>query len=252
MIALLEKKWVNIMVLKIIVLLIILTSFINAQEFNWVKGISGTVSPEFVSTDNLGNFYLTGYFSQTATFENKQIISSGNTDIFIAKYNTDGNLLWLKQAGGILPEAGEGITVDNFGNVNVTGYFQSTATFGSVILMGKGGFVTKISEKMGTIENTELEIPSKYTLSQNYPNPFNPSTSIKFEVPISSLVEISLYTVTGEFVKTLINESKSAGNYEILLEMNEKTSGVYIYVIKAIPEDGSQLFMQANKLVYIK
>jgi hypothetical protein len=55
----------------------------------------------------------------------------GNDDIFIAKYNADGTLLWAKQAGGNNTDNGRGISVLSDGSFFITGHFKRTATFGS-------------------------------------------------------------------------------------------------------------------------
>ncbi len=75
--------------------------------------------------------------------------------------------------------------------------------------------------------------PENFTLEQNFPNPFNPSTTIKFAVSERNLVQIRLYTIIGEEVLLLLNEEKERGWYEIKLNMNSFSSGVYIYRMNA-------------------
>jgi hypothetical protein len=54
------------------------------------------------------------------------------------------------------------------------------------------------------------DVPSLYLLRQNYPNPFNPSTSIKYELPRTSMVSLCVYDLLGREVSTLVNERKRA------------------------------------------
>ncbi len=92
----------------------------------------------------------------------------------------------------------------------------------------------------------EDQIPTKYSLSQNYPNPFNPSTTIHFSVPSSEFVTLKVFDVLGSEVAILINEEKSAGNYEVDFRASQFTSGVYFYTINA----GS--FIETKKMILMK
>jgi len=73
--------------------------------------------------------------------------------------------------------------------------------------------------------------PSTFELFQNYPNPFNPSTTIRYSIPQKSKVILKVFDVLGTEVTTLVNEEKSAGNYEIKFEGNGLVSGIYFYRI---------------------
>jgi hypothetical protein len=90
------------------------------------------------------------------------------------------------------------------------------------------------------------EIRFDYSLSQNYPNPFNPTTKISFSLANDGIVNIKLYDALGREVKTLINEHKNKGNYEIIFNASSLSSGVYFYRIEA------GKFSAAKKLQLIK
>jgi hypothetical protein len=83
--------------------------------------------------------------------------------------------------------------------------------------------------------NVLVGTPSSFELSQNYPNPFNPTTSIKFQIPQSSIVSLKIYNILGKEVAVLVNEFKEAGNYQINFDAGTKglTSGVYFYKLNA-------------------
>lgn len=97
------------------------------------------------------------------------------------------------------------------------------------------GFVYDVSDNVFTIDiisnlGEELEvIPTEFNLAQNYPNPFNPTTTIKYAVPKTSLVRITVYDLTGQEVATLVNEVKEVGTYEIKFDARNLASGVYLY-----------------------
>jgi hypothetical protein len=92
----------------------------------------------------------------------------------------------------------------------------------------------------------QVSLLSKFYLSQNYPNPFNPATVISYQMPVSSNVILKVYDVLGNEVATLVDEYKPAGVYEVELDANNLSSGVYFYRIQA----GS--FNQVRKMILIK
>jgi len=106
----------------------------------WAKkaGGAGNDRGYAVSTDASGNVFVTGIYSETATFETIQHQSAGGTDIFLAKYDASGNLLFAVTAGGPGDDAGWGIHSDVSGNTVITGEFSGAATFGSIQLQSAG------------------------------------------------------------------------------------------------------------------
>jgi hypothetical protein len=77
------------------------------------------------------------------------------------------------------------------------------------------------------------EVPSTMILHQNYPNPFNPATSITFELAQSESVELSVYTIMGQRVATLVNETRAAGAHTVSFDASGLSSGVYMYRLQA-------------------
>jgi hypothetical protein len=77
------------------------------------------------------------------------------------------------------------------------------------------------------------DLPQTYALDQNYPNPFNPSTTIKFKLPKSSIVRLSVYDMLGREVSVLVNERREAGVHEVKFDVSNLASGVYFYRIQA-------------------
>jgi hypothetical protein len=78
------------------------------------------------------------------------------------------------------------------------------------------------------IEN-EVEIPVNFSLGQNYPNPFNPLTTINYSIREAGNVEIKVYDLLGREVAVLVNDFKQAGNYEVTLNAQNLSSGIYFY-----------------------
>lgn len=89
-------------------------------------------------------------------------------------------------------------------------------------------------------------LPKEFALQQNYPNPFNPATSINYELPVTGLVILNIFDVTGKEVATLVNEQQNAGMYSVQFDGSNFASGVYFYRIQA----GE--FTQVKKMFLIK
>ena len=96
------------------------------------------------------------------------------------------------------------------------------------------------------VENSNPEIIKEYKLKQNYPNPFNPITKINYSLPQNGKIVLKVYNMLGQEVRTLVNEFKTAGNYEVDFNASSLSSGVYIYRIEASG------FSKSMKMVLLK
>jgi hypothetical protein len=92
----------------------------------------------------------------------------------------------------------------------------------------------------------EETIPSEYVVYQNYPNPFNPTTNIKFALPKSGHVKLTIYDALGREVETLINNELVSGTHTIEWTAKNMASGIYLYRIEA------DNFVKVNKMLLIK
>jgi len=88
--------------------------------------------------------------------------------------------------------------------------------------------------------------PKEFALLQNYPNPFNPLTVIRYQLPVSGHVRLTMYDVLGREVVSLVNESKAPGTYDISWDASNYPSGVYFYRLRA------GKFSDVKKLILIK
>jgi hypothetical protein len=103
-------------------------------KFYWVRQVVGPGEDEAmdVTVDADRNVYITGFVEGDANFSGTTIKSKGNKDIFIAKYSPDGNLIWVKNDGGLRNDAGYGIVAAPDGRIYVTGGFREKSTFGNI------------------------------------------------------------------------------------------------------------------------
>ena len=88
------------------------------------------------------------------------------------------------------------------------------------------------------IEGVESERPTAYRLSQNYPNPFNPETTIRYDVAKTGAVRLSVYALTGQLVRTLVDGGRPAGSYSVTWDGRDDASrnvasGVYLCRMEA-------------------
>jgi len=111
------------------------------------------------------------------------------------------------------------------------------------------GFFVSYDAEVGTDE--EESILSEFSLSQNYPNPFNPTTTIGFEIPFSTNVEIAVYSLTGKKIKTLTNSIYTTGFYNITWDGTDNfgtqvSSGIYYYKM------ATDLIVISKKMILMK
>ncbi|MCH8943127.1 MAG: T9SS type A sorting domain-containing protein, partial [Bacteroidetes bacterium] len=124
--------------------------------------------------------------------------------------------------------------------INSAGNFSDTS-----------GYYYKFTTLTVTAVDNEAIIPQEYATEQNYPNPFNPTTTIRFALPEASFVTLKIYNMLGQEVKTLVNEQKNAGTFNVQWKGdndsgNKVSSGTYIYRVIA----GSHIF--TKKMILLK
>jgi glucose/arabinose dehydrogenase len=120
------------------------------------------------------------------------------------------------------------------------------------------GIIYKFIDNSTSVENNLYD--RDYRLEQNYPNPFNPVTSIQYNIPnqlagrqdsqFSTLhsepVTLKIYDITGREVATLVNENQISGNYTIVWDGSEQSSGIYFYKLT------TNNFERVNKMILLK
>lgn len=155
------------------------------------------------------------------------------------KHLTDERNLFQRFVTGLADIDGDGYTDQ------VALQFDTDTFLGDARWYANPGAVTGIED------DAEASLPQKFALFQNHPNPFNPSTVIGYQLPEESPVTLSIFNLTGQKIKSLVNEKQSAGHKEITWDGYSDTgkkvsSGVYLYRLTA------GAFTQTKKMVYLR
>lgn len=149
---------------------------------------------------------------------------------------------------------GTGVGITNSGDI---------ARLRFKLLNGGAGEISFCDVSLRDAENKDLKplqkslsinsliLPTKHDLAQNYPNPFNSNTTISYQLPEAGNTELVVFNINGQLVKTLVNEKKEAGRYQVIWNGcgnagEHVSSGIYYYRIK------SGNFSKLIKMVFLK
>jgi hypothetical protein len=115
---------------------IFLSKFDSTGEFQWARTWGGVDGDAGWGTtiDGNGNVYITGCFSDIVDFDpgpgiNEHTSNGGYYDIFLSKFDSDGEFQWARTWGGVYKDTGYGVAIDGSGNAYVVGWFNYTADF---------------------------------------------------------------------------------------------------------------------------
>lgn len=216
--------------------------FIN-ENTGWVSGCCGM----FLKTTNAGNnwtpeVYLTpGYSIYSMKFVNE-------------------NMGWIVgDAGYILRTTDGGTRWDSLNsNTHKDLHGLSMVNGDTGFAVGYNGLILRTTNGGGSgfpigINQISSETPDGFHLYQNYPNPFNPKTIIEYQVSVLAQVELKVYDILGNEIKTLVNKKQNGGSYRVEFEGNGYPTGIYFYRIKIQSNNiTSGGFQQVRKMILIK
>nr|MBA2582829.1 SBBP repeat-containing protein [Bacteroidota bacterium] len=146
-----------------------LVKYDPAGNLIWIKneGGSSREAGMGVKAAKDGRIYVTGSFSSKASFGTQSVSSNGSSDIFVACFTKDGQVVWAKNAGGSLADAGLGIASDDDSNVYITGNYGISADFNGQVINGKDSaeiFIAKYDSngEFKWVMNIEGKLDTKY------------------------------------------------------------------------------------------
>jgi hypothetical protein len=156
--------------------------------------------------------------------------------------------------GAMIPLRIDGTDMDpSFGDTERTLIVQFGGSGGNVedwLRPGGWGFL-EVYSPTGVADAAPASAPKEFRLHANYPNPFNPSTTLRYDVPSKAKVTIQVFDLAGRLVKTLVDEEKSAGSYQISWDGKDElgravASGVYFARMKAAG------YLHTTKMILVK
>jgi hypothetical protein len=177
-------------------------------------------------------------------FGQSQIQYPNNQKRGIIQKTTNSGLNWGYQ----IPDTSLNISYVTWGQFinKQTGWAYLYVWYG--LHTTNGGLDTLIM--VGINENISTT-PIDFVLEQNYPNPFNQLTIINYQLLINCQLKLDIYDITGKLIKTLINQRKNTGNYNIKFDGSNLPSGIYFYRFE-VTDDKGNTFSDVKKMLMIK
>ncbi len=195
---------------------------------NWAEGYTNAINNCISTYSGLQNMTRTGNQTSISVFDT--MLTEGESTLLFketASFGKERGLgVWRKPtAGGTHRENG-----GQFVFINGRPYRYNSEQLSSNIEYILENFFSESKETaIGQADN----IPVSYKLEQNYPNPFNPKTMIKYQLPMTNEVELSVFNLLGQKVAILITEKQQAGYHQVEWDASGFASGIYYYQLVA-------------------
>jgi hypothetical protein len=143
-----QQRIKTAMALSMIIFCMLLNMTASATSWEWAEKMysKATSAANAIATDDTGNSYVTGSFTDTLHIDGKYITAKGSYDVFLAKFDNRGKLLWIRQAGGIDMDEAYSVSIDREGYIYITGYISGLVEFSQNIVAGaatRDFFLTK-------------------------------------------------------------------------------------------------------------
>ena len=172
------------------------------------------------------------------------------------RMSEDGDLLYIAKEGGGMKvvDVSDPTNPSLISTFSTIDYCADVAPRDSLVYIADadgGLLIAQHTFAPVSIDNKNGAVPQSFHLDQNYPNPFNPVTTLRYDLPENSLVNITIYDMLGREVKTLINQTQNSGYKSLIWDATNDygepvSAGLYLYRIRA----GE--FRQTKKMVLLK
>ena len=204
----------------------------------------------YQNADNYYRFSMDnerGYRRLVRRYQGKSVVLASDSYAYVSnrwnqvKIRVIGNSITVFYNGEVVFEATDEMI--SSGGIALYSWYNAASKFDNISvttpILGK--------RKINPDDLTEnvMFVPTEFTLYQNYPNPFNPETTINFDLPESGEINLTIYNLLGQPVKTLVAENFTTGRHEIRWNGTDEAgqllpSGLYIYRIRYQPNQGNQ------------
>jgi hypothetical protein len=187
-----------------------------------------------------------GHYWDDGAFINSGLVCDAEGKIYCgSSYGTSTNFWCLDNDGIILWKLDlEGYEYDTSPAINSEGTIY-IGTHLDLFYQNHIRNLIAVRDTVTYVENNDKEILS-YQLEQNYPNPFNPITHIQYTIPQSGNVSLKVFDILGNEIATLVNKYQNSGEYDVLFDGNDLSSGIYFYTLI------SGNFMATKKLILLR
>jgi len=222
------------------------SKWVNDKRYTYTYDNSGNILTDFFEDWRNNTYWKKGPLTTHTYDDNDNLLLSvteyWNIDDEIwweslrryYTYNSNGNLIHSKSEAW--SEAGWGafsqVIVINNNSYNYEFVYEELNAYYSSVT---------------SVDNSGANEINSFSLSQNYPNPFNPSTTISYSLPQSGFTQLKVYDMLGREVAKLVNKEQAAGNYNVVFDASQLSSGIYFYHLRA-----GQNFVQSKKMVLLR
>jgi M6 family metalloprotease-like protein len=149
-------------------------------------------------------------------------------DVYLVKTDASGSEQWSQIYGGDNRDEGYSVKQTSDDGYIIAGHTNS---------YGVGYYdvwlIRMDSEGLLAVDFGTTHRPTEFAIDSPYPNPFNPTAVLRYELQAASLVELSVYDITGRLVAKLVDGWRKAGSHQVTLDATGFASGVYIYSFRA-------------------
>jgi len=216
------------------------------KPFAWVSVLADTVN---ITGDNLTDIY-------TLNWDESKDVDNETVDYLITIRVGQSPAVHFEDTTGTTFNISYQDFVDNAFErfpmlPRVTVHFGVLATDGIDTVNVTGEDRTVMVNRYDFLATGEAGFPEVFALHENYPNPFNPSTTLSFDLPKISNVNITIYNMLGQKVKTFSMQNTSAGYHSVRWngtnDLGERVStGIYLYQLH------TREFVKTRKMVFMK